>query len=97
VSSTYIRSLIADGNIAEAIRFLGHPHVVSGTVINGSLALAEGIQPLPSGRYIADLLSDEPSTDCVVTVEAFGKNTMIRPDIPGVDGKTLIFGLKERI
>ena len=31
-SSTYIRKLIADGNIDEASEFLGHPHVLTDTV-----------------------------------------------------------------
>ena len=36
VSSTYIRSLIARGEMEQAARFLGHPHVLSGTVVHGS-------------------------------------------------------------
>ncbi len=35
VSSTYIRQLIADGNIEQANRFLGHPHSLSDTVHSG--------------------------------------------------------------
>ena len=35
VSSTYIRGLIAEGNIREANRFLGHPHLLTGTVRHG--------------------------------------------------------------
>ncbi len=35
VSSTYIRGLIAAGEMEEANRFLGHPHVLSGTVVPG--------------------------------------------------------------
>lgn len=35
VSSTYIRKLIAEGNIREANRFLGHPHSLSDTVHSG--------------------------------------------------------------
>ena len=35
VSSTYIRSLIGSGELEEAARFLGHPHVLSGTVVHG--------------------------------------------------------------
>ena len=36
VSSTYIRTLIAEGNIERARRFLGHPHVLSGPVVHGN-------------------------------------------------------------
>lgn len=35
VSSTYIRGLIAEGNIARTNLFLGHPYSVSGTVKDG--------------------------------------------------------------
>lgn len=35
ISSTHIRSLLIDGKMDEAVRFLGHPHVLSGTVVSG--------------------------------------------------------------
>lgn len=35
VSSTYIRKLIEDGEVARAAKFLGHPHILSGTVTSG--------------------------------------------------------------
>lgn len=35
VSSTYIRSLLEQGDMAEAARFLGHPHCISGEVVHG--------------------------------------------------------------
>ena len=35
VSSTHIRALLEQGKVAEAGHFLGHPHVLSGTVITG--------------------------------------------------------------
>ncbi len=35
VSSTHIRSLIAEGKMEEAAAFLGHRHVLSGTVVSG--------------------------------------------------------------
>ncbi len=35
ISSTHIRSLIERGNMEEASRFLGHPHVLSGEVLPG--------------------------------------------------------------
>lgn len=35
VSSTYIRQLLERGDMAEAQRFLGHPHCISGTVVHG--------------------------------------------------------------
>lgn len=35
VSSTYIRSLLERGDMEEAVKFLGHPHLLSGTVEPG--------------------------------------------------------------
>ena len=35
ISSSYIRTLLETGNISDANRFLGHPHVLSGRVIPG--------------------------------------------------------------
>lgn len=35
VSSTYIRSQIEVGDMATAVRFLGHPHILRGTVVHG--------------------------------------------------------------
>lgn len=35
VSSTYIRQLIEAGEMAQAVKFLGHPHILTGTVVSG--------------------------------------------------------------
>lgn len=35
VSSTHIRSLLEQGQMTEAIKFLGHPHILTGTVVSG--------------------------------------------------------------
>lgn len=35
VSSTYIRRQLEDGDMATAVRFLGHPYALSGTVVHG--------------------------------------------------------------
>lgn len=35
VSSSHIRGLIEGGEMAEAVSFLGHPHVIAGTVVEG--------------------------------------------------------------
>ena len=63
VSSTYIRTLLEKGELVQANRFLGHPHILSGEVISGrklgrtlgiptaNLALPEGLVKLPHGVY----------------------------------------------
>ena len=35
ISSTYIRELLEQGRMGEAVTFLGHPHVLTGEVIHG--------------------------------------------------------------
>lgn len=35
ISSTHIRALLERGDMEEAVRFLGHPHLISGTVMTG--------------------------------------------------------------
>ena len=35
VSSTHIRNLMETGHMSQAIRFLGHPHILSGKVVHG--------------------------------------------------------------
>lgn len=35
VSSTYIRYLMETGHMSQAVRFLGHPHVLTGRVVHG--------------------------------------------------------------
>ncbi len=63
VSSTYIRTLLSQGNMEEAVRFLGHPHVLTGEVLPGkqlgrtigiptaNLALPEGLAVPKFGVY----------------------------------------------
>ena len=35
VSSSHIRKLLEAGQMAQAVRFLGHPHTIAGTVVSG--------------------------------------------------------------
>ena len=63
ISSTHIRKLLEAGDVEEAGRFLGHPHILTGEVVSGrklgrtlgiptaNLALPEGIASLPFGVY----------------------------------------------
>lgn len=70
VSSTHIRSLLENGEMEQANRFLGHAHILSGEVVSGrklgrtlgiptaNLALPEGLVKLPHGVYACKALVD---------------------------------------
>lgn len=63
VSSTHIRALLDEGNMEEAVAFLDHPHIFTGTVVQGkqlgrtmdfptaNLCLPEGLQLPRLGVY----------------------------------------------
>lgn len=63
ISSTYIRQLLSEGEMERAGRFLGHPHILTGTVVSGrrightwgiptaNLTLPEGVLPPRFGVY----------------------------------------------
>ena len=63
VSSSHIRELIAGGDMEQAVGFLGHPHILSGTVVPGhqlgrrlgiptaNLRLPEGVAAPKFGVY----------------------------------------------
>ena len=63
ISSTYIRQLIDAGQMDRAVDFLGHPHILSGTVISGrklgrtigiptaNVQIPEGVILPPCGVY----------------------------------------------
>lgn len=71
VSSTHIRNLLEAGNLEEAIRFMGHPHVLTGTVVSGrklgrtigvptaNLRLPEEVVQLPHGVYACKAFVDQ--------------------------------------
>ena len=89
VSSTLIRGLIENGRMAEAVRYLGHPHIISGTVVPGkqlgrtlgiptaNLVLEDG-QAVPCfGVYACRCLIDGASYAAVTNVGT-------RPTVRGV-------------
>ena len=63
ISSTYIRRLLEDGRMEEAAKFLGHPHLLTGTVVTGrklgrtlgiptaNISIPEEVVDLPFGVY----------------------------------------------
>ena len=63
ISSTHIRTLLETGQMEQALHFLGHPHILTGTVVPGrhlgrtigiptaNLQLPEGVVSLRKGVY----------------------------------------------
>ena len=80
VSSTYIRTLIAEGDVERARRFLGHPHVLSGPVIHGkevgrtmgiptaNLRVPEGVVTPAFGVYTALAVTEQGTYPAVTNV-----------------------------
>ncbi|MGN1031602.1 MAG: bifunctional riboflavin kinase/FAD synthetase [Butyricicoccaceae bacterium] len=70
VSSTYIRGLIAQGDIERANRFLGHPYTIAGVVAHGrtvgrsmgiptcNIPLPEEMQLPPNGVYVSRVIAE---------------------------------------
>ena len=80
VSSTHIRQLLAQGSMEEASRFLGHPHILSGTVVAGkqlgrtigiptaNIAYPPELVQLPHGVYACRVWADGKSYRSVTNV-----------------------------
>lgn len=80
ISSTYIRQLLADGHMAQALEFLGHPHILSGTVISGrklgrtigiptaNIRVPEGVILPPKGVYACLVQVDEKKYPAVTNI-----------------------------
>ncbi len=88
ISSTAIRSMVAQGKMEAAVRFLGHPQILSGTVIPGrqlgrtigiptaNLALPEGVLVPKFGVYACKAVTPQ-GTYLAVT------NIGTRPTVEG--------------
>lgn len=88
VSSTYIRSLLEQGRLEEAEKFLGHRHIFTGTVVKGqqlgrrlgtptaNLSLPGELLCLPFGVYICRAKAQ--GVDCPAVT-----NIGIRPTVSG--------------
>lgn len=87
VSSTHIRELIQNGDIEEANRFLGHPHILSDTVRSGyhlgtkmgtptiNMKLPEGVLAPRFGVYTTKVFLEDGSEHISVT------NVGVRPTV----------------
>ena len=80
VSSTYIRRQIEAGDMATAVRFLGHPHILTGEVVPGrrlgrtigvptaNLRLPEGVLVPKYGVYCCEAIVDGKRYPAVTNV-----------------------------
>ena len=87
VSSTYIRRLLEQGEMQEAMRFLGHPHCLSGEVVHGrqlgrtigvptaNLLIPEGVLTPAFGVYATKVILPDGSEKLAVT------NVGVRPTV----------------
>ena len=80
ISSTYIRRQIETGDMETAVRFLGHPHILTGTVVPGqqlgrtlgiptaNLRLPEGLAVPKFGVYVWGALIDGAAYPAVTNI-----------------------------
>ena len=92
VSSTYIRMLIENGEMEEARRYLGHPHVLTDTVHSGyhlgsklgaptiNMVFPEGVLIPRHGVYATRVCLEDGESFCAVT------NVGVRPTTGSYNG-----------
>ena len=98
VSSTYIRTLIAQGEMERACLFLGHPHILTGRVNPGkhlghsalgfptvNLSIRPPVIVPAYGVYATRVLFDGQARYAVT-------NVGVRPTIPDNDGRVTVEG-----
>ena len=102
ISSTYIRSQIESGDMATAVKFLGHPHILSGTVVHGqalgrklgiptaNLRLPEGLVMPKFGVYACGCIVGQKRYPAVTNVgkrpTVAGTNITVEPWILDYEG-----------
>ncbi len=98
VSSTHIRGLLEQGRMEEAVRFLGHPHILTGTVVSGrqlgrtmgiptaNLELPEGVVVPRFGVYACKVGANLAVTNVGTRPTVGGHHTTVEPWILDFDG-----------
>lgn len=102
VSSTAVRALLERGEVAQAMRYLGHPHLLAGTVVGGkqlgrtlgiptaNLELSSELLLPRYGVYAAKAFFDGQSRNAVVNIgvrpTVNGKKPTVEPWILDFDG-----------
>ncbi len=98
VSSTYIRTLVAQGEMERAMEFLGHPHILSNRVAHGkhigtgrlgfptvNLRVPEGVIVPAFGVYATQVCVREERYPAVT-------NVGVRPTVRDNDGRVTVEG-----
>ncbi|MGM9548638.1 MAG: bifunctional riboflavin kinase/FAD synthetase [Faecousia sp.] len=102
VSSTYIRSQIETGDMETAVKFLGHPHILTGSVIHGhqlgrrlgiptaNLRLPEGLAEPKFGVYACRAIVEGRIYPAVTNIgtrpTVEGRNVTVEPWILDYQG-----------
>ena len=102
VSSSYIREQLETGDMATAVRFLGHPHILTGTVVHGrklgrrlgiptaNLRLPEGLAVPKFGVYVCSTEIDGKVYPAVTNIgnrpTVNGHHTTVEPWILDYSG-----------
>ena len=102
ISSTRIRNLLTDGEVEKAARYLGHRHILSGTVVDGrkigrtlgiptaNLETSVQVQLPKNGVYAAKASFEGKCYAAVVNIGLrptfSGQNVTVEPWLLGFDG-----------
>jgi len=102
ISSTHIRDLIESGQMDEAVRFLGHPHILSGQVVQGqqlgrkigiptaNLVIPQGVLVPKFGVYACRITTEQGEFSAVTNVgtrpTVAGSGVTVEPWILDFDG-----------
>ena len=102
VSSTHIRSLVEGGQMEQAVKFLGHPHILTGEVVPGrqlgrtigiptaNLHLPEGVLIPMFGVYCCRAIADGTAYPAVTNVgtrpTVGGHHVTVEPWLLGFEG-----------
>lgn len=102
VSSTHIRRLLEQGEMEQAVRFLGHPHILTGEVVTGrklgrtlgiptaNLLIPEGVVQLCYGVYACKAQTEEGTYLAVTNVgnrpTVGGHRVTVEPWLMDFDG-----------
>ena len=102
ISSTHIRSLLEEGRMEEAVRFLGHPHILTGEVVSGrrlgrtlgiptaNLLIPEDVVQLRHGVYACKVQTEDGEYLAVTNVgnrpTVGGHRVTVEPWLMDFDG-----------